>query len=110
MADDDIEGPARSAPIPRSFRPFDTILPVAVTDQQRTAQAAPPAVAPSKRPSRPGLAVVLFVLCVVAIPGSLIALSVHHQKMISQNDETQHIDYLDRIEHFGLPRFGDRVG
>jgi hypothetical protein len=52
----------------------------------------------------------LFVICVVAIPTTLVALSVREQKKLSLFDETQHIDYLDRIEHFHLPRFGDRVG
>jgi hypothetical protein len=60
--------------------------------------------------SRKLVAVVLFALSVIVIPGGLVLLSVHNQTMLSQFDEPQHVDYLDRISHFELPRFGDRLG
>jgi hypothetical protein len=52
----------------------------------------------------------LFILAVIVVPIVLIAFATHNRTSLSQNDELQHIDYLDRVEHLEIPRFGDKLG
>jgi hypothetical protein len=86
---------------------------VLVSENREDGTPVPPAEAPARNRTVRGralFAVVVFLISTVIVPGGLVMLSIHNRTALSQFDEAQHVDYLDRISHFDLPRFGDRLG